>query len=62
MGALHGRDTVEGVRGGVVAGLEGSRLVRGWVEGEAIRELDRGTERDGLDVEGFGVSGADMDC
>lgn len=62
MGAPHGRDTVEGVCGSVVAGFEGSGLVRGWIEGEAVRELDRGTERDGLEVEGFGVSGADVDC
>lgn len=53
---------MEGVRGGIVAGFEGSGLVRGWVEGEAVRELDRGTERDGLEVESFGVSGADVDC
>lgn len=61
MGTPHGRDTVEGVCGRVVTGLKGSRLVRGWVEGEAVRELDRGTERDDLEVKGFGVSGADVD-
>lgn len=61
MGALHRRDTVERVRGGVVAGFERSRLVWGWVKGEAIRELDRGAEGNGLKFERFGVFGADVD-
>lgn len=61
MGALHGRDTVERVCGSVVAGLERGGLVWGRVEGEAIRELDRGTERDSFEVECFGVSSADVD-
>lgn len=52
---------MECVRGGVVTGLERSGLVWGRVEGEAIRELDRGAERDCFEVEGFGVSGADVD-
>lgn len=61
MGALHRRDTVERVRGGVVTGFKRSRLVWRWVKGEAIRELDRGAEGNGLKVERFGVSSADVD-
>lgn len=61
MGTLHGRDAVEGVGGGEVAGFELGGLVRGRVEGETIRELGRGAEGDYFDFECFGVPGADVD-
>lgn len=62
MYTLHRRDTMQRIRCAVVACFERCRLMRGRIEWEAVRELRRGAEVEGLEVLGLGVLVAYVDC